>query len=342
LCYRRRIQAAQKYKLISEPSKSCRIVCSKYLCGEVDPFEPKTWSEQCLLGTCSACPVPVVQVPAGRGAELVILSLWCQKNFDSRKRYGLWNVSVTLDELAKSVREGIRDMKIHIFTAATCWCRLHQHLDDLRPGKDVLLVEDYQRNAELEHGEMTTSTAYSANTFAVAIFPMVLKFRRPPAPPETSSPLETAGIVFISADTHHGFQQVAQFEKRALEIFGLEVFVPEGYIRWSDGAASQFKSRFVLHNLLHVDELISPHLKTALYCFFESHEGKNASDTLGSIIKAAIGRASMTTQQGFGGPSDEEGEEQIELTILRQLKERIMSTLNFGEDGRLGTFSFLK
>jgi hypothetical protein len=84
----------------------------------------------------------------------------------------------------------------------------------LRPGKDVLTMEDYQKNWELMHRQMTTSMGYSANSFQVAMFPAGCRFRRPVTEAVPDPPIGTGAIVFITWDTIHDHQQIELFEKR--------------------------------------------------------------------------------------------------------------------------------
>ena len=56
----------------------------------------------------------------------------------------------------------------------------------------------------------------------------------------------------------------------------------------TDGCAVQFKSRHCVADLMNVCRIYD--LEQAAFHYFASHEGKNTSDTIGSIVKSAVKR----------------------------------------------------
>ena len=183
------------------------------MCDGVDAFTPSSRKEGCVSGTCQECPVPSSPVPAGLEGKLVSMSLWAQREINGRKKYGLWQIVKPIEQLAKELADDLSFMKRHINTAAVCWEAVKKYESELRPGIDVLSFEDYQRNFEVSHSEMPTSLGYSANTLPLAMYPVVVKFRRH-STDSTPPPIETGAIIFLSDDLHHDPQQIEQMEKR--------------------------------------------------------------------------------------------------------------------------------
>ena len=72
--------------------------------------------------------------------------------------------------------------------------------------------------------------------------------------------------------------------------------------RWTDGCGAQFKSRFVNIDLLKVKEVFD--LESVTYSYFEAHEGKNVSDTTGSIVKCAFLKAIAKENEGISNSKD--------------------------------------
>ena len=143
------------------------------MCGEVDTFSPSSWNQSCAAGTCDRCPSPSFPIPEDREAtELAELSLWFQKDVNGRKKYGCWRVEKTIEALSQELEKDIVNMKRHIYTAAIVWEKLRQSISQLRPGKDLITYEDYQRNFELTHMEMQTSMGYAANSIQLGMFPI--------------------------------------------------------------------------------------------------------------------------------------------------------------------------
>lgn len=94
---------------------------------------------------------------------------------------------------------------------------LRQRIETLRPGKDLVSYEDYQRNFELSHMELPTSMAYAANAIQLGMYPIGLKFRRTSLTVDPP-PVENGAIIFLTPDLHHNAQQVEKFGKRYLHI----------------------------------------------------------------------------------------------------------------------------
>ena len=115
--------------------------------------------------------------------------------------------------------------------------------------------------------------------------------------------MHKGAITFISDDKVHDHQQVKAFEKRMFEMIRNDYgMVIEHWQRWSDGCGAQFKSRFVNHDLLQAQS--SFNLTSASFSYFEAHEGKNTSDTIGSIVKCAFLKGIAKDNQGIGKAED--------------------------------------
>ena len=152
----------------------------------------------------------------------------------------------------------------------------------------------------MEYIETPTSMAYSSNKLSVAVYPICMEFKT-----TEDGPVHKGAITFISDDKIHDHQQVKAFENRMFEMvrndFGLNM---THWQRWLDGCGAQFKSKFVNSNLLKAKE--SFQLENASLSYFEAHEGKNASDTIGSIVKCTFLKGIANENQGIGKASDVE------------------------------------
>ena len=200
--------AARDCNLHSDESDSVRLICTRYMCPNVDPFTPASWKEECVTGSCSECPTASFPVPSGEESQRVNVSLWTTKDVDGRRKYGYYQVSMSKGELSATLVARIASMKTHVYGAANSWAKLRKDEEELLPG-DLLMIADYQRNYEVCHHEMPTSMGFSANSFQLAMFPIALKYR-----PQEGANLETAAIVFVSHDLVHCHQQVSGMQKR--------------------------------------------------------------------------------------------------------------------------------
>ena len=92
--------------------------------------------------------MPELPVPPHLKGTSVSFSLWMLKDVGGRKKYSLWKVTKTVEELAEELRADIRTMLNHVLTAAVNWDVLQDDITNQRPGKDFLMYEDYQRNVK--------------------------------------------------------------------------------------------------------------------------------------------------------------------------------------------------
>ena len=91
-------------------------------------------------------------------------------------------------------------------------------------------------------------------------------------------------ITFLSEDKEHSHQQIQQFEHRMFEIVREKLHCPlNHWIRYSDVCWAQFKSGYVVADMLRATE--NYQVKSVSFKYFESHEGKSCSDSIGSIAK---------------------------------------------------------
>ena len=127
-----------------------------------------------------------------------------------------------------------------------------------------------------------------------------------------------------------------------MEIFAEECFEPRCWARFLDQYPGQFRSRFVNDNLLHAPERIARLLQEIVFLYFESHEGKNSSDSLGALAKQADARAVARGCNILDGLRVEGGGDADAMSrILEQVKARILSGMTF-ENGRVGNYAFFR
>jgi hypothetical protein len=267
-------------------------------------------------------------VPPELAGTQVCYYQWGCKKVEGYNKFNLWRVNSTLEQLVKEIENQTQKIKEHIYTASCMWDTYQKDCNSLCPEIDVLTVEDYQMNVEVTHTEMTTSMVFGGNTTNVACYPIGVKFRRPTSGDVAETPpLETGCIVFLSSDLKHDHSQVSDFEKKMFDIFLEEGLSPQNWKRYSDGCPGQYKSKFVVWDLLMAPQILSKPLKHITYNFFESHEGKNLSDTIGSIAKTAFSRATWRTNAG--------------LDTIEDVKNRMEDGLN-RVDGKVGKFAFFR
>ena len=89
------------------------------------------------------------------------------------------------------------------------------------------------------------------------------------------------------------------------------------WARMSDGCSGQFKSRHCVADLMQASSTYD--LKQVKFHYFASHEGKNTSDTIGSIVKSALKRG-MLKQPEAEIRTDVKVEEIMHTEVKEQTK----------------------
>ena len=185
----------------------------------------------------------------------------------------------------------------HIFVAHNQWATVNRLKTNLEVG-DVIMIEDYQQNMEAEYfWENPTTMAYSTNKVNVAVYPMAVYSKCP-----NSQQLLKHAIVFVSDDKGHDNQQVKLFEGEAVKILRDKGVLVKNVVRFSDSCASQYRSRYTNSDLRSLNDFLD--VEHITWNYYEAHEGKNLSDTIGSIVKGAYKRAMVSNDVGVQCAND--------------------------------------
>ena len=100
-----------------------------------------------------------------------------------------------------------------------------------------------------------------------------------------------SSYVVVSDDLVHGKFQVATFLDKIIKDIKKECPNSESIAFFSDGAASQFKQRYLFHNITHFEEDYG--LKVS-WNFFATSHGKGAVDGIGGNVKRLVWNATRT------------------------------------------------
>ena len=182
------------------------------------PLDPSTWNQSCALGQCSSCPNLEIELPTNTDIVSHFLQ-WkkgntskLDRNGNPKEVYSLFPVSVKLCEGVQMLSNFFPKLKVHVYVASHQYEALRLRTESLKLG-DLLTVEDYTMNIDINYCESTTSSHYSANVTSFAGYPIAVRY----VDPLTLKPAKGA-ILFISEDKRHDFQQVELFEKIAVKI----------------------------------------------------------------------------------------------------------------------------
>ena len=212
----RRLETAlKKQGLLQQVPSSCRLMCSAAMCQKdgVEPLEPLTWDIQCVKGVCNQCPRDETDVPTEEDEKIVTVALWGTKHdpVKNKKINNIHDYDFTLTQLAAKFDSELPKLTKHIYNAAHQWKACKSTAEN--PGPDVMMtIEDYQQNISLSHQEETTTAHFSGNVVQIACYPTIVKFML-----EGQDKAKKGGIVFLSQDRKHDFQQVEVFEQEVFK-----------------------------------------------------------------------------------------------------------------------------
>lgn len=291
---RRMIRALHKAGVAKDISTSCRMMASESMCqtDRRDPADPLTWDEDCVFGNCSRCQNLNIHIPQNVQKKEVSFSLWTyQMSTEKAKNvFGLFQQKMSIEDAVAKFIGMLPKLRQHIYIAHHQW-KAHAAARSQLDISSIITIEDYQQNLEVVYSEAPTSMAYSTNKLTTAVYPICIEYV------DSNSDLQKGAIVFISEDKKHDFIQVEAFEKRMFQILDTKGVGPVKYWqRYSDACAAQFRSRKVNGKLLSARKEFN--LSEVSFEYFEANEGKNISDSIGSIVKCAFQRGITKLNEG--------------------------------------------
>ena len=163
----------------------------------------------------------------------------------------------------------------------------HQELrflkDSLQPG-NIIIHEDFSENYSLKQ-QREVMTAHW-NQASVTIFTVIVYFRQ-----EQGGPLQHISYAIVSDDLVHGKNSVYHFNQQILQDIRQSLPWEVNHVHyWSDGAASQFKNKYNVDNLLHH---VMDFSCTADWSFFATAHGKGPVDGIGAEVKRQVWRSTL-------------------------------------------------
>jgi hypothetical protein len=166
------------------------------------------WKKDCAVGACTSCPDLLVyvdeRIDASADLEFIQwrkdVSARTTKKGEKKEVFALFKVTMKIEDAVEYLQELTPALKLHIYTAYNQW-RAKKLAEESLKVDTILIVDDYQMNLTVELAETTTSTVFGSNNILIAIFPVVVMFRR-----EETDPVEKATITFFSDDISHDHQ----------------------------------------------------------------------------------------------------------------------------------------
>lgn len=244
------------------------------------------YSASCLERDCSDC-----------GVESLMddLELWLGDNIRETLTWKEWRKSPTTikgkvihrmklevrtgsrHDICRSLQQKLKDFGSHSFFAR--WQQV-QHTKCLQQlsEDEVITVVDFSENFTCTQQDEAQSAYYSHTQ--VTIHPCVCHYI-------VNEDVVRDSVVFVSDDLKHDASAVKVFLSELMEHLKMKVPTIKKLTIWSDGCASQYKSKLPFANIAkrfgHADIDIEWH-------YFGSRHGKNQSDGESGVIKSKMSR----------------------------------------------------
>ena len=196
--------------------------------------------------------------------------------------------SGTVKELVAQLSADVKPLAQHLFTAS--WQQKQFSAISKHPPKDaVVQVLDFAENYTCQYQREIQSVHWHHTT--VTLHPIVCYYQC--ADCEEGIVCET--LAFISDDKVHDFHAVQTFVCLAMEhLRGRRQLNVQRVIQWTDGCASQYKSKGPFSDISHA----TSDLDCAQFerHFFGSRHGKGPSDGMSGLIKHHVDSAVKSNQ----------------------------------------------
>lgn len=178
----------------------------------------------------------------------------------------------------------------HVYNASKQYSEL-QHLKEHLLDNEIIMHIDFAENYAIKHDREIMSAHWASET--VTIYTCATYFR------ELDGTLQHQSYAVISDDLSHSKDSVKVFNEQILnDLQSIKNNIKKVHY-WSDGAASQFKNRYMFANLLfHKEELNME----ADWSFFETAHGKGAVDGIGGALKNKVWRAVLQGKENVTSP----------------------------------------
>ena len=284
-------------KQVTQQKKSCRIR-DIYFAAEITmcPDLVETYSGRfnnlaCIYRKCEKCGTHqlgdylkgIREIDNIDPKELT-WQKWGQEQYLGRPKKCLLRVQGTLDDLIVELSAELEPYSRHLFTAKWQQNQFSALIKNAPP-ESVVMIMDFSENFTcLTQNEV--QSAHWSHT-QVTLYPFVCFYYCSDC---DSQEVVREAIHVVSNDLQHDAHSVHFYTRVATSFLcnkrGLKV---SREIQWSDGCASQYKSRTPFMDISHASHDL--HVPLVERHFFGSRHGKNPCDGEGGVVKSAAARA---------------------------------------------------
>lgn len=232
----------------------------------------------CIDRACSVCGVEKyldVKISEDNLDYTVKYYQWQQNELGfTVKREIVTDLGCAKEEIGSQLQTFAR----HIYNASKQHFEF-RYLKENLPDNEVIMHIDFAENYAIKHDREIMSAHWASDS--VTVYTCVAYFKE-------ENSLNHQSYAIISDDLSHSKDSVKVFNEEILSQLKQRISAITKVHYWSDGAASQFKNRFMFANLTYHKEELKIE---ADWSFFETAHGKGAVDGIGGSVKNRVWRA---------------------------------------------------
>jgi len=186
-----------------------------------------------------------------------------------KKHFTIVKVDGTVQQVVALLEDALETYPLHLFLAK--WQQLQFKKARLRPGNDVLFIQDFAQNLLCVHQDEIQSAHWDHER--VTIHPIIGVYEC-----KSCEEVVRSEFVVLSDDLKHDHHAVHAFQQAVEENLDLDI---SHKITFSDGAASQYKSKHTFH---HMASETTQHTRV----YFGSGHGKSLCDASTGVFKRQV------------------------------------------------------
>lgn len=236
-------------------------------------------SESCMTGMCRQCE-PFFHVKVDQCIKTINSTItWTQWTTDN-KRVSKKDFTGTVEECVKVLAGKLPAFLVHVFVKR----QQSRYFEQLKLSVDectILVQLDYSENFSMIEQDEIQSAHFSKKQ--LSLFTAHAWCRNS----------SSRSFVFVSSHVEHNKYSIHAALEHLLCALQRSEDKMQEIVFFSDGAASQFKQRFLFKNLSHLSRMYNVLMS---WHFFATSHGKGVVDGLGGTIKRMVHQAILSGQ----------------------------------------------
>jgi hypothetical protein len=198
----------------------------------------------------------------------------------------------SIDDFFTEIEKDLNKYPSHIFRAKWQHNQLQDRINNLKEG-EVIMLMDYSENYRCRFQNESQNAYFDQRQVTVHPFMIYYVQQGSDNGDDNVKTLVKHQVIAISNDVKHDAFAVKVFEKKVIEVLEEDNVQVTELIKFSDGAAPQYKGK---NSFAH----LSKEQVKSSHSYFETSHGKSPCDGLGAVVKNTCFRAVVSGKTVIG------------------------------------------